>query len=177
MLTEASRRGERDARLNAASLKRIMANGRPVDAASAIVNARGGRPLLNAYGRWWDVIPVEPGSLTGREQFADQALQLRVLNQLSKFPGSTVVLATGDGAGQGEGFLWVLDVAYRAGHDIELVCWSHGLNARLANYARTVGTLRLLDQLYYEVTFVEGGRFVRPWRPAGAPALSQLAGV
>jgi hypothetical protein len=165
----ADERGEYGVRIDAGHLLEALADRRPITSAWAIVNAAIGDLAIARFERaGWQLDIAEPGSLSGREQFADQALQARLFEDLRRYSRPIIVLATGDGAGHrhGHGFLPYLQTAIRAGGTVELAGWSLGMNAALAAWATAHGRLRILDPIYSVVTFVEGGR---PSLPATNP--------
>jgi hypothetical protein len=154
-------RHEFGVRLDARRLRDVLADGRPVASANAVLNARLGELAIRHFeSAGWVLDVVEPGLMSGREQFADQALQARLFEALRRYPRLGVVLATGDGAGNlgGRGFLPYLDIATRVGGTVEVASWSIGLNRTMAAWAASNGRLRILDPMYDTVTFVEGGR-------------------
>jgi hypothetical protein len=170
------RRGEGRVALHARHLRDFMAQGRAIGSAHCILNASGGPGLHQQFSRFWVVDSVEPGRFSGREQFADQALQQRIFEVARLHPRTTLVVGTGDGAGHeiGRGFLPLFDVLTRAGTRIEIVSWAATLNATLSNWAHAHGAVRQLDAHYEEVTFVRDARWAlapKPdhktnWRPA-----------
>lgn len=103
----------------------------------------------------------ERGEITGTEQNVDERIQLEMyrLNDSGCQKG-TVVLATGDGAGfrRGEGFLRILTTLHQSGFAVEVMSWRHSFNKVLKTWATAHGRAIELNDYYYDLTFVQGGR-------------------
>lgn len=96
-------------------------------------------PQLNGLGHVGAYIPANPPASPARvryrEQGVDELLQLKLLQAVADVdsppPGSTIVLATGDGnVGQfnDEGFLGCVRTALKKGWRVELYAWFVGLS-------------------------------------------------
>lgn len=108
--------------------------------------------------------PCERGRLTNTEQGVDQILQQRMAYcRRTMQPGSTLLLATGDGAGADrlEGFVPELQELHQAGIQIEVMSWKHSLSTALRTFATAHGKLILLDDWFEYITYVPGGRWAR----------------
>lgn len=159
-------------RLHAEHLFGVLAAGRRVDRAVLIADARLAETVLRAYRRWFDVRLAEPGLLTGKEQGADEKLQVALYETLYAADSGTIVLATGDGAGwkDGRGFCPAIRTARREGLGIEVVAFARSFNRTLRTLASNLGAAVLLDEFYESVTFLEGGRrFATPLGPRRRP--------
>src|SRR5262245_54078678 len=101
----AQSRAECRVRVHASHLLELLADGREVTEAVAILNTRYGPGVERAFvAGGWRTIRVEPGALSGREQFADEALAFEIIRAVeSTAHPPVIVLATGDGAGAGVG--------------------------------------------------------------------------
>lgn len=114
------------------------------------------------------VIKQERGNQTGGEVAVDEVIQLEMANLIIDSLGTpggkpgTMLLLTGDGSGssQGRGFLTQLQRARKQGWDIEVASWEASCNRYLKEYAEQEGRFISLDDLYYDVTFIAGGRKV-----------------
>ncbi len=110
----------------------------------------------------------ELGNRSQTEQANDELLQVRMLLTCTDSrvqPPGAIVLATGDGNGwrRGRGFGIVLERARLHGWRIEVASWKASLNPHLARVvAASGGRLELLDDSYYAITFVLGGRQPMP---------------
>ena len=108
---------------------------------------------------------TERGRETGREQGVDEIIQSKMLRLLHRDPANDViVLATGDGNGYEDdrGFVSTLKLLRSHGYQIEVLAWEHSLSQKLKEWALDHGHVHLLDQLFAELTFVEGRRFAKP---------------
>ena len=117
---------------------------------------------------------LERGSLGGREQGVDQALQTAMLRDGFDYNGSpgVAVMLTGDGAGfaDGVGFHADLERMRQRGWRIEVLSWRHSCNRRMREWVEANGTFVALDDFYDSVTFLE--------RPApGEPVASSRHAV
>ncbi|KAJ8463789.1 hypothetical protein ONZ45_g17461 [Pleurotus djamor] len=109
--------------------------GRPASFNEINISA-GSRSSPSAYTGNQAVMPVPPQKIRYREQGVDELLQLKLHQVLLRSneapaPGSTIVLATGDGnAGQfnEEGFLEPVRIALERGWKVELYAWEDGLS-------------------------------------------------
>jgi hypothetical protein len=163
-------------RLHAESLFRLMAAGRPVASATLVANAGVGEAVLAHYRPDFEVITVESGRDTGRDQAADEILQNRQFLAISRpEPPGVIVVATGDGAGwhRGVGFVPTLTVARRHGYGVEVLSFSDQLHPRLRAFAECTGVVIDLDRYYGQITFLEGLRSPLPLllhhRPTAEP--------
>lgn len=119
-----------------------------------------------------DDLGIEPDLLNrangGEQETVDHLLQLRMHRHVRKHRNSpgTIVLATGDGKGyyQEEGFLYDVENFVQDGWAIELLSWEHSCHRRLREFVENHGTFISLDQYYDQITFIKGGRVVRPLR-------------
>ncbi len=123
-------------------------------------------PFVNRFrelGFKFDV--CERGCKSGREQGIDDKIQKELFRlACSRQPRGTVVLATGDGNGHelDEGFIPALQAVHEAGFAVEVMSWGRSFNCHLRSWAKNNGKAIVLDAFYPEITFVEGGRRVRP---------------
>jgi hypothetical protein len=168
--SEASRRGDPDwaVRIHADHLHRIMAAGRRVGDSVLVANREISQPVLDRFRPLFRVELVEAGCVTGTEQAGDEMLQNAIYRTIFRAtaPG-TIVLATGDGAGWGEGrgFCETLRAARQLDFGVEIVSFEGSLNRRLRALAQECGAVVALDSFYDSITFLEG------LRPARAPSL------
>ena len=113
---------------------------------------------------------LERGSLHGREQGVDQALQTAMLRDGFDYNGNpgTAVMLTGDGAGfaDGVGFHADLERMRLRGWSVEVLSWRHSCNRRMREWAEANGTFVTLDDFYESVTFLEPSA---AGQPAAAP--------
>jgi hypothetical protein len=152
-------------RLMARPLLQILSGGRPVRTAWIVANDDVPEAVTSHFAQIGTVIRRESGKRTGSEQANDETLQVRIYETLFAFPPAVLVLGTGDGAGwrQRRGFLAALDSACRLGWAVETVAWNEITNKRLAEWSRLAGGAYVdLDNFYYSLTFIEGGRTVQP---------------
>ena len=168
---EAARRGDPDraVRAHAANLRRVLAAGREVGDAVIVANRSVPESVLNNFRPGFRVELVEPGSITGTEQGADESLQNAIYRTILRAPtAGVIVVATGDGAGwhEGRGFCEALAAAHRQGFGVEVVSFERSLNRWLRGLANAVGVVVLLDRFYDSITFLEG------LRPARSPSLT-----
>ena len=103
---------------------------------------------------------LERGSLHGREQGVDQALQTAMLRDGFDYNGNpgTAVMLTGDGAGFDDGVGFHADLERmrrRRGWRMEVLSWRHSCNRRMREWAEANGTFVTLDDFYDSVTFLE----------------------
>ena len=167
--SEASRRGESDwaVRIHAAHLHRIMAAGRRVGDSVLVANREISQPVLDRFRPRFRVELVEAGCVTGTEQAGDEMLQNAIFRTIFQAAPGTIVLATGDGAGWGEGrgFCETLRAARQRDFGVEIVSFEGSLNGRLRALAQESGAMVALDPFYDSITFLEG------LRPARSPSL------
>jgi hypothetical protein len=163
-------------RICAERLGALMACGRSTSERVALMNARVPDAVQQRFRRSFEVISVEPGAITGSEQTNDSRLQVRMWQAPHAHQPGTIVLASGDGNGwtHGEGFLPPLVAARKMGWALEIVAWRASLNQHLrARVAMLGGSIVYLDDNYEQVTFIEGGRRMRPMiltrRPSSDP--------
>lgn len=152
-------------RLSAANLARVLRAGRADFQLTTVANADVPTGVIRRFESVGEVIRRESGHLTHTEQANDETLQVRMYESIHTQPQAVLVLATGDGAGwiQGRGFVPVLDVARTLGWAVEVVAWGTSTNRKLREWAATERAPFVdLDDYYYSVTFVEGGRFTQP---------------
>ena len=164
---EAIRRGDPDrtVRVHAGNLRRILAAGRRVGDAMLVANREIPTPVLDHFRSNFTVELVEAGRVTGTEQAGDELLQNSIYRTLFRATGpSTIVVATGDGAGwqEGRGFCESLLAARRRGFGVEVVSFESALNRRLRRLAELIGTVVTLDPFYESIAFLEGLRPARP---------------
>lgn len=148
-------------RVSAQRLATLMAFGRPVDRAVAVVNGVTTPPqAIRHIQAGFRAISARPAA-EGFEQTNDALLRERMWSAVVELSPSVMVLASGDGNGWeiGEGFSQPLLAARRQGWAVEVLAWRRSLHRRLANtVAQLGGAVILLDDYYDQVTFVEGGR-------------------
>jgi hypothetical protein len=123
----------------------------------------------------------ERGQFSGGEQGLDQCLQVHMLRAISDYRDPQVaVLMTGDGAGydDGVGFHADMERMHAAGWGIEVVSWDGHCRRALRDWATQNGAFIRLDDYYDSVTFLEGGRRVKPLdlskRPKAVPRLGPV---
>jgi GNAT superfamily N-acetyltransferase len=148
-------------RLSADHLGRVLRAGRANFAQTTVANADVPASVLRHYREFGTVIEREPGRTSGTEQANDETLQVRIYETLFAYPAGILVLATGDGAGWRDrrGFLAVLEAARGKKWAVEIVAWGTSTNGALIDWARKVRAPVIdLDDFYYSVTFVHGGR-------------------
>jgi len=176
---EAARRGDPEwaVRIHADNLWRVLAGGRQVAGSVLVANREIAQPVLDSFRAAFDVEFVEAGCVTGTEQAGDELLQNAIYRTIFRAPApGTIVLATGDGAGWGEGrgFCETVRAARQKGFGVEIVSFEGCLNRRLRALADEVGALIALDAFYESVTFLSGLRSVRSLslvhRPTAKPA-------
>ena len=113
---------------------------------------------------------LERGSLHGREQGVDQALQTAMLRDGFDYNGNpgTAVLLTGDGAGFADGVGFHADLERMRQRDwrVDVLSWRHSCNRRMREWAEANGKFVTLDNLYESVTFLE---LPAAGQPAAAP--------
>ena len=102
--------------------------------------------------------------MRAKEQGVDQCLQVHMLRVLADFPPSVAVLLTGDGRGYAEGVGFFADLKAHAskGWGIEVLSWDSACHDKLKKWARRVGEYVALEDYYENITFIEGGRKVKP---------------
>ena len=102
---------------------------------------------------------LERGTMGGREQGVDQALQVAMLRDMADYNGAPGIVAmlTGDGAGfaDGVGFHADLERMRRRGWRIEVISWRYSCNRRMREWAEENGKFIALDDFYDSVTFLE----------------------
>ncbi len=117
----------------------------------------------------------ERGSLQGREQGVDQALQTAMLRDAFDYNGDpgVAVLLTGDGSGfaDGVGFHADLERMRSRGWRVEVLSWRHSCNLRMREWAEEVGVFIALDDFYDSVTFLEPPE---PGQPVANPRYATL---
>lgn len=154
-------------RLHAGRLCDLLAAGRPVASATLVMNSSISDAIRQRFGRFFKLIEVERGVVSGLDQAADELLQNRMFTEIHQpqAPG-VVVLATGDGAGwaQRSGFTQPLIAARRLGFGIEVASFSASLHCQLRRLALMPGNALVdLDREYRSFTFEQGGvRFPDP---------------
>jgi len=159
-------------RLHFPSLLRLAHSGRPIRHAIAV----GSVPpqLRHVWNRMENqgitVELLERGSIHGREQGVDQALQTWMLRHLVDYNGDpgTAVLLTGDGSGfvDGVGFHADLQRMHNRGWRIEVLSWRHSCNRRMREWAEENGVFVALDDYYENITFLEQAA---PGQPVASP--------
>jgi hypothetical protein len=150
-----------DVRVEGENLARYLHAGRAVVRGAVVVNADLPAAARHHYAGIGQVIVRESGRVTGTEQANDETLQVRIYETIHSLPKGVLVLATGDGAGsaEGRGFIPALDAARRHGWAIEVVSWRNSTNSRLIAWLKRTGNLFVaLEEAYYSVTFIQGGR-------------------
>ena len=151
-----------DFRLHFGGLYQLAAAGRPVDRA-VCVGTRMDR-VAHHLPSSVQLVNLEPGALTGREQGVDDVLQTAMLRDLADLSPGVAVLLTGDGAGwsTGVGFHADLERMHRAGWGVEVLSWNHSINLRMRDWVERCGVFVPLDDYYESVTFVERTRLAAP---------------
>lgn len=113
---------------------------------------------------------LERGTMHGREQGVDQALQTVMLRDGFDYNGNPgiAVMLTGDGAGfdDGVGFHADLERMRRRGWRIEVLSWRHSCNRRMREWAEEHGKFIALDDFYESITFLE---MPAPGQPIAEP--------
>ena len=113
---------------------------------------------------------LERGTMHGREQGVDQALQTVMLRDGFDYNGNPgiAVMLTGDGAGfdDGVGFHADLERMRRRGWQIEVLSWRHSCNRRMREWAEEYGKFIALDDFYENITFLE---MPAPGQPIAEP--------
>jgi hypothetical protein len=107
-----------------------------------------------------------PRSESGENETVDHIIQLKMHRHSKKYkkqPG-TIVVGTGDGKGYNEenGFLYDLEGFLDDGWKIEVMSWEHSCHSRLREFAEKHGKFISLDKYYDQITFISGGRVVKP---------------
>jgi hypothetical protein len=163
-------------RLSAENLGRVLRAGRDHYRQLAVANTDVPVPVIAHFGKVGEVILRESGRRTGTEQANDETLQVRMYETIFNNPAGVVVLATGDGAGwrQGRGFIPALDAARRLKWGVEVLAWGVSANRALREWTARVDVSFVdLNDYYFSVSFVEGGRRVQPvslrHRPTSEP--------
>ena len=110
-------------------------------------------------GEGVSVLLLERGTLRGREQGVDHALQTAMLRDGYDYNGDPgiAVMLTGDGAGfhDGVGFYADLERMHSRGWRVEIMSWRHSCNTRMRQWAERNGRFIALDDFYESVTFLE----------------------
>lgn len=165
-------------RLSAENLGRVLRAGRDQFRQLAVANADVPLPVIDHFGKVGEVILRESGRRTGTERANDETLQVRMYETILNNPPGVLVLATGDGAGwrQRRGFIPALDAARRRKWGVEVLSWGVAANRALRDWAARVDASFVdLDDYYFSVSFVEGGRRVQPvslrHRPTSEPTV------
>ena len=121
-------------------------------------------------GEGVSVLLLERGTLRGREQGVDHALQTAMLRDGYDYNGDPgiAVMLTGDGAGfhDGVGFYSDLERMHSRGWRVEIMSWRHSCNTRMRQWAERNGRFIALDDFYESVTFLEPPA---PGQPIGGP--------
>ena len=158
-----------------------------IDFRNLLVLARAGRQIEHAVavgsippelrhvwnrleGEGVSVLLLERGTLRGREQGVDHALQTAMLRDAYDYIGDPgiAVLLTGDGAGfhDGVGFYADLERMHSRRWRVEVMSWRHSCNTRMRQWAERNGRFIALDDFYDSVTFLEPPA---PGQPIGGP--------
>ena len=158
---EAARRGDPvwAVRAHAANLRRVLAGGRLVKDAVLVANRAIPDSALDHFRSGFRAELVEAGCITGTEQAGDEVLQNAIYRTiLQAAPPATIVLATADGAGWGEGrgFCVALHAAHQRGFVVEVASFSTGVSGRLRDLAVKSGAFVALEPFYETITFLEG---------------------
>lgn len=151
-------------RLSAENLAHLLRAGRSQYHQLVVANADVPSAVIHHFAKLGKVITRESGRRTGTEQANDDTLEARMYETIHNRPRGVLVLATGDGAGsrEGRGFIPALDVARRRKWGIEIVAWGASANRALRDWALRVGAAFVdLDDYYFSISFVEGGRRVQ----------------
>jgi hypothetical protein len=152
-------------RIHADHLRDLVYANREMTRGVVVANDYLPQGAAKRFGSLGSVIQLEAGRRTGTEQANDQTLQVKIYEAIHSLPAGVLVLGTGDGAGasEGRGFLPALDAARTLGWAIEVVGWRGSMNRNLLVWlSRTNSVFVALDDYYYAVTFVEGGRQAQP---------------
>jgi hypothetical protein len=148
-------------RLSAENLAHVLRAGRSHYRQLAVANADVPLAVIRHFGKVGEVITRESGWRTGTEQANDETLQVRMYQTIHHHPAGVLVLATGDGAGwrQGRGFIPVLETARQRRWGVEVISWGASTNRGLREWvARVNSSFVDLDDYYFSVSFVKGGR-------------------
>jgi len=169
-------------RLHFSNIVELALAGRPYASATVVGSVPPGeREVWDRLARATGVKPelYERGSLSGTEQGVDQCLQVHMLRAIEDYKQPQIaVLMTGDGAGydDGVGFHADLERMHAAGWAIEVISWRKSCKRTLRDWSTQNGVFLALDDYYEQVTFLEGGRVVKPLdlskRPLAAPRKS-----
>ncbi len=155
-----------DFRIHFRNLFELAVVGRPVGTAICVGSIPPGLQEL------WDelertgiaVEKYERGKQSGKEQGADQCLQVHMLRALADEdePGIAVLL-TGDGAGyeDGVGFHADLERMQKKGWGIEVLSWTHSCRKALREWADQVGVYVPLENFYESISFTGALRRVK----------------
>lgn len=151
-----------DFRIHFENLYRLAAAGRPV-ARAVCAGTRLDRVAQHLPAAV-ELVRLEPGGESGREQGVDAVLQNAMLRDLIDRPPSVAVLLTGDGAGwsNGVGFFSDLERMHRAGWGVEVLSWSHSCNPYMRTWVEEHGAFIALDDHYDAISFIERMRYVAP---------------
>lgn len=107
-----------------------------------------------------------PRSATGENETVDNLVQLQMHRHARKYRDSpgTMVVCTGDGKGydEEEGFLFDVEGFVKDGWLVKVVSWTHSCSARLKAFAQQYGEFVALENHYDDVTFIQGGRSIKP---------------
>lgn len=165
-------------RVSATRLASLMAFGRPLAERIAVVNAATTpEQALRRIAEGFRVVGAWPAA-DGFEQTNDALLRERMWEALETLEPGVMAVASGDGNGWdlGEGFSRPLLAARRRGWALEVLSWRESLHRRLeSTVCELGGAVILLDDYYEQITFVEGGRVLRPLNLTHRPSPADLA--
>jgi hypothetical protein len=157
-----------DVRLQAENVLDLLARGRATGTRLVVANSAVPEAVLRRFrGSGFEVETRELGHRSHTEQANDELLQVRMLRAITAGdqPPGALVLATGDGNGwmRERGFCPIVERAHHLNWKVEVASWRASLNARLSQVVTSAsGRVVLLDDGYYGITFVEGGRRAQP---------------
>ncbi|WP_165790224.1 NYN domain-containing protein [Cuspidothrix issatschenkoi] len=150
-------------RVHFANLFDFVVNNRQVDYAFV----GGSIPPNDSLWKRFDDLGIkvetqERGQISGTEVAVDGSIQLQMANQiLDVNPPGIMILLTGDGSGytNDKGFIKYLERAHKHGWQIEVVSWDLGCNRSLKKFSEDKGVYRSLENVYYQVTYINNKRW------------------
>jgi hypothetical protein len=148
----------------------LVRNNRAVDKAFFVGSIP---PPKNELWSYIDALGIEKELLKrtaeNKENAVDVSIQAALMRividyLIQKKNPKTITLLTGDGAGNtyGKGFLADLERVHCLGWNIEVYSWAAGCNRYLKKFAENNGKFIPLEDYYYQITFIQYGRYVKP---------------
>lgn len=121
-----------------------------------------GDNLWNAVSALGIEPKIIPRSLSeGEADTTDRELQVAILHLFFDHPvPDTIALLTGDGAGihEGMGFLADSKRLFERGWRFEVFSWGIACHSELRDFGLANGKYVKLEDYYYNITFIKGGR-------------------